>query len=78
MPKNKEQNNHIFEIIEKLKEFTTYIKLKSSYINKEQNTYILWVEFHSNDSYKKMLEYVSNFKDDTIEFSFTSSESIYE
>jgi len=76
--KNKEQNNHIFEIIEKLKEFTTYIKLKSSYINKEQNTYILWVEFHSNDSYKKMLEYVSNFKDDTIEFSFTSSESIYE
>lgn len=76
--KNKEQNNHIFEIIEKLKEFTTYIKLKSSYINKEQNTYILWVEFHSNDSYKKMLEYVSNFEDDTIEFSFTSSESIYE
>jgi hypothetical protein len=25
-----------------------------------------------------MLEYVSNFEDDTIEFSFTSSESIYE
>ena len=78
--KNKNEANKINDIISNLEKFTNFIKLKSSFINEDQNTYIIWTEFKDQKNYLSAIEYTNdlNKDDNKLEFSFTMSENIYE
>ena len=78
--KNKNEANKINDIISNLERFTNFIKLKSSFINEDQNTYIIWTEFKDHKNYLSAIEYTNDLNkgDNKLEFSFTMSENIYE
>ena len=78
--KNKDEANKLKDIISNLNKFTNFIKLKSSFIHENQNTYIIWAEFKNHESYLAAIEYTNNLNKDNneLEFSFTTSENIYE
>ena len=57
--KNNQELIKINEILEKIKNHTNFIKLKSSFINQIESTYIIWADFKDQNSYLDLVEYTS-------------------
>ena len=59
---------------------STPLKLKSSFINQIESTYIIWADFKDQNSYLDLVEYTSKLSKEnkSLEFSFTTSDNIYE
>ena len=78
--KNNQELIKINEILEKIKNHTNFIKLKSSFINQIESTYIIWADFKDQNSYLDLVEYTSKLSKEnkSLEFSFTTSDNIYE